>query len=47
MFAVVLMLVAAALHGTASVLQRKAARDEPESRAFSLVMFLDLVRRPS
>ena len=46
MLAVVLMLVAAALHGTASVLQRKAARDEPESRAFSLAMFLDLVRRP-
>ncbi len=47
MFAVVLMLIAAALHGTASVLQRKAARDEPESRAFSLLMFLDLARRPS
>jgi drug/metabolite transporter (DMT)-like permease len=47
MLAVALMLVAAALHGSASVLQRKAARDEPDSRAFSLAMFLDLARRPS
>jgi hypothetical protein len=47
MLAVVLMIVAAGLNGSASVLQRKAARDEPDSRAFSLAMFLDLVRRPS
>lgn len=47
MFAVVLMIVAAALQASASVLQRKAARDEPESRAFTLAMFGDLVRRPS
>ena len=47
MFAVFLMIVAAALQASASVLQRKAARDEPESRAFSLSMFLDLIRRPS
>lgn len=44
---VLLMIVAAALNASASVLQRRAARDEPESRAFSLRMFLDLVRRPS
>jgi drug/metabolite transporter (DMT)-like permease len=44
---VLLMIVAAALNAAASVLQRRAARDEPESRAFSLRMFLDLVRRPS
>src|SRR3954454_13376381 len=47
MFAVVLMIVAAALQASASVLQRKAARDEPESRSFSLTMFRDLIRRPA
>ena len=40
------MIVAAALNATASVLQRRANQDVPESRAFSLRMLLDLVRRP-
>ncbi|MBN9110856.1 MAG: DMT family transporter [Pseudonocardia sp.] len=43
----VLMVVAAALNATASVLQRRAARDEPPSRSFSPQMFLDLVQRPA
>ncbi len=47
MLGVILMLVAAALNASASVLQRRAAREEPESRSFSLRMFLDLVQRPS
>ena len=47
MVAVVLMIVAAALQASASVLQRTAARDEPESLSFSLTMFLDLIRRPA
>lgn len=41
-----LMVLAASLNATASVLQRRAARSEPESAAFSLEMFADLVRRP-
>jgi len=41
------MIVAAGLNALASVLQRRAARDEPQSRSFSLRMFLDLVRRPA
>lgn len=41
-----LMIVAAFLNATASVLQRRASRSEPESSAFSLAMLLDLARRP-
>lgn len=41
------MLAAALSNASASVLQRRATRDEPDSRAFSLRMFLDLARRPS
>ncbi|MFR9800921.1 DMT family transporter [Pseudonocardia sp. RS010] len=41
-----LALVAAALNATASVLQRRAARDEPDEREFSFRMLLDLARRP-
>lgn len=47
MVGVVLMLVAAFLNASASVLQRRATRNEPDSRAFSLTMLLDLARRPS
>jgi hypothetical protein len=46
MLGVILMISAAALNATASVLQRRAARDEPESSEFSLRMFLHLVQRP-
>jgi hypothetical protein len=46
MLGVVLMIVAAALNASASVLQRRAARDVPESRAFSLGMLIELARRP-
>ena len=46
MLGIALMIVAAALNATASVLQRRANQDVPESRAFSLRMLLDLVRRP-
>jgi hypothetical protein len=42
-----LMLVAASLNATASVLQRRAARALPESSAFSLRMLMQLARRPS
>lgn len=35
------------MNAAASVLQRKADRDEPASRAFSPAMVLDLVRRPA
>jgi drug/metabolite transporter (DMT)-like permease len=44
---VVLMLAAALSNASASVLQRRATRDEPDSRAFSLRMLLDLARRPA
>ena len=47
MIGVVLMLAAAFSNASASVLQRRATKDEPDSRAFSLRMFLDLARRPS
>ena len=40
-------LLAAALNAAASVLQRRAARDEPDEREFSLRLLLDLVRRPA
>jgi drug/metabolite transporter (DMT)-like permease len=43
----VLAVVAAVLNAAASVLQRKAARDEPEDRSFSIGLLFDLVRRPS
>lgn len=44
--AVVFAVLAAAANATASVLQRKAARDEPEDRTFSIGLLWDLVRRP-
>jgi len=44
---VVLMVVAATLNATASVLQRHASKDEPESAGFSLSLLTDLVRRPA
>ncbi|MBO0828698.1 MAG: DMT family transporter [Streptosporangiales bacterium] len=47
MIGVLLMLAAALSNASASVLQRRATRDEPDTRAFSLRMFLDLARRPS
>jgi len=40
------MIVAASLNATASVLQRRASRKEPESAEFSLRMLLDLAQRP-
>lgn len=43
---VALMIVAALLNATASVLQRHGARTEPESTAFSLELIVDLIRRP-
>ncbi len=43
---VALMIVAALLNATASVLQRHGARGEPESAAFSLELIVDLIRRP-
>lgn len=43
----VLMLAAAFANASASVLQRRATKDEPDSRAFSLRMFLHLARRAS
>ncbi len=46
MLAVIFAVLAAAANATASVLQRKAARDEPEDRAFSIGLLWDLVRRP-
>ncbi|GAA2863920.1 DMT family transporter [Pseudonocardia halophobica] len=47
MIAVGLALVAAALNATASVLQRRAARDQPDEQEFSFRMLLDLARRPA
>lgn len=44
---VVLMLVAALLNATASVLQRHAAKKLPQLSAFSPTMLLDLARHPS
>ena len=46
MLGVALMVLAAACNATASVLQRRASRKEPESAEFSLGMFTDLLRRP-
>lgn len=43
---IVLMLLAAMLNAGASVLQRYAAAGEPETAAFSVTMFRDLLRRP-
>ncbi|MDR7299837.1 DMT family transporter [Haloactinomyces albus] len=47
MVGIVLMIVAALLNAAASVLQRRATKDEPDSAAFSVGMVLDLVRRPA
>lgn len=44
--AVIFAVLAAAANATASVLQRKAARDEPDDRAFSIGLLWDLVHRP-
>lgn len=44
--AIGLAVLAAALNALASVLQRRAAADEPDDREFSLRLLLDLVRRP-
>lgn len=46
MLGIVLMIVAASLNATASVLQRRASRDEPASKEFSFGMLVDLARRP-
>lgn len=43
----VLVLIAAVVNACSTVLQRRAARDEPDEAAFSLGMLFDLVRRPS
>lgn len=43
---VALAVLAATGNATASVLQRKAARREPESRSFSIRLMWDLVRQP-
>ena len=44
--AVIFAVMAAAANASASVLQRKAARDESKDRAFSIRLLWDLVRRP-
>lgn len=41
------MIVAAFLQASASVLQRRSAKSQPESASLSLTMILDLARRPS
>jgi drug/metabolite transporter (DMT)-like permease len=43
----VLVLFAAVVNACSTVLQRRAARDEPDHIAFSVGMLFDLVRRPS
>ncbi|MEV0973291.1 DMT family transporter [Microtetraspora glauca] len=47
MIAVVCALLAAASNAAASVLQRRAARDEPRHRALSPVLIWDLIHRPA
>ncbi len=44
---IVLVLLAAVVNACSTVLQRRAARDEPDDVAFSIGMLFDLVRRPS
>jgi drug/metabolite transporter (DMT)-like permease len=44
---IVLVLFAAVVNACSTVLQRRAARDEPDDAAFSIGMLFDLVRRPS
>lgn len=44
---IVLAMVASVANAAASVLQRKAARDEPDSEAFELSLVWHLVRRPA
>ncbi|GII87920.1 hypothetical protein Ssi03_59100 [Sphaerisporangium siamense] len=46
MIAVALAVFAAASNALASVLQRRAAREVPEQKAFRLALILDLIRRP-
>jgi drug/metabolite transporter (DMT)-like permease len=43
----VLVLLAAVVNACSTVLQRRAARDEPEDSAFSVGMLFDLVGRPA
>jgi drug/metabolite transporter (DMT)-like permease len=43
----VLVLLAAVVNACSTVLQRRAARDEPDEAAFSIGMLFDLIRRPS
>ncbi|NMO90707.1 DMT family transporter [Actinomycetospora sp. TBRC 11914] len=43
----VLVLLAAVVNACSTVLQRRAARDEPDDAAFSIGMLFDLVKRPS
>jgi drug/metabolite transporter (DMT)-like permease len=47
MLGVLLAVAAATMNAAASVLQRKADRDEPAHMAFSFRMFFDLIRRPA
>lgn len=47
MIALVLALGAAAANALSSVLQRRAARDEPDEQSFHLGLLLDLLRRPA
>jgi drug/metabolite transporter (DMT)-like permease len=44
--AIVLAILAAGANASASVLQRKAARTEPDSRSFSIGLLWDLAHRP-
>lgn len=46
MLGIGLMILAAGLNASASVLQRSATRNEPESRSFSMALLRDLARRP-
>jgi drug/metabolite transporter (DMT)-like permease len=46
MIGVLLAVLASAMNAAASVLQRKASRDEPAQLAFSVRLLWDLVRRP-
>lgn len=46
MLGIGLMILSAGLNASASVLQRSATRNEPESRSFSVGLLRDLARRP-
>ncbi len=47
MIAIILALCAAASNAVATVLQRRAAREAPDSERFRLSLLLDLAKRPS